>query len=76
MVSSQHPQQTTDNTSSAATDHPTSGSMGEGSRGDVIREGSSAGGRSPVSTEEIQKVQNLIERCMQQYMPQVRFLSD
>ena len=29
-------------------------------------------GRPPVSTQEVQHVQNLIERCMQQYLPQVR----
>ena len=32
----------------------------------------SGAGRPPVSTQEVQHVQNLIERCMQQYLPQVR----
>ena len=32
-------------------------------------------GRPAVSGEEIQKVQNLIERCMQQYMTQVRYMT-
>ena len=34
--------------------------------------GAMSRGRPAVSSDEIQQVQNLIERCMQQYMTQVR----
>ena len=46
---------------------------GRGSTGSGGEEGGAMSrGRPAVSGEEIQKVQNLIERCMQLYMTQVR----